>query len=207
MQSLANRKGGERVFLYDNGDGSCQNTDYDNAESIDAMSEHSSDYGVILPNSSTYSMNGHKRPFVFPNKGRRLNQTRKLPFTPDRRYDADDSNSSLASSIALDKIRWKSTHSIGYEDEYELRNSTAGNCNKSDDQISAYSLLCETSADIEGNRGAVGYNANFASIDADSNSEHEKDRNDTRLKVKKVSQAIQQNFGTFELKRFSDEGM
>jgi hypothetical protein len=113
----------------------------------------------------------------------------------DTGNDADiDSNcSSLASSIMFEKLRWKSVHSIGYENEYEFTSEV---------EDPAYEALLL--------KGSVGINKNFPPMDEDSDEDDKKLNDkleevlDARGQVEALSRDIRKNFGDFQLASFSD---
>jgi len=137
---------------------------------------------------------------------------------PGNDADVDSNCSSLTSSMmVLDNARWKSVHSIGYENEYEF-----DECYDEDEnelQLSAYSASyeeglnenrdddepCSTNAASK----SIGYYADFLAVDAESgetNEEGEKTWHilDTESEMKKLSKTIRHNFGDFQLSKFSD---
>uniref|UniRef100_A0A915CPD7 Uncharacterized protein n=1 Tax=Ditylenchus dipsaci TaxID=166011 RepID=A0A915CPD7_9BILA len=122
-------------------------TEYDNADSdgvysdsemindsqLEQTKERLDDLKQSLIASKSSKENQQFRSSPHPHKGHHLSANRAgiegsalSQITNNRRFDngseADiDSNcSSLASSMMFDKLRWKSVHSIGYENEYEF---------------------------------------------------------------------------------------
>uniref|UniRef100_A0A1I7WW08 Protein TSSC4 n=1 Tax=Heterorhabditis bacteriophora TaxID=37862 RepID=A0A1I7WW08_HETBA len=83
-------------------------TEYDNAESEAALSD-------------TESTNANGRLSRYREKRRR--KWRPCDGTD---ADAESQCSSTAGSIDLDPLRWKSVHSIGYENEYEMQSDNEG---------------------------------------------------------------------------------
>ncbi|VDO25298.1 unnamed protein product [Heligmosomoides polygyrus] len=83
-------------------------TEYDNAESEAALSD-------VETNANGRTSRSRDR------KRRRRWRSRK-----DNDGDSESQCSSLASSIELDPLRWKSVHSIGYENEYEMQSDNEG---------------------------------------------------------------------------------
>ncbi|KIH55695.1 hypothetical protein ANCDUO_14142 [Ancylostoma duodenale] len=83
-------------------------TEYDNAESEAALSD-------VEPNA-----NGRM--------SRSQEKRRKRRWRSQKGEDADTESqcSSAASSVDLDPLRWKSVHSIGYENEYEMQSDNEG---------------------------------------------------------------------------------
>ncbi|KAL6727003.1 hypothetical protein Aduo_008919 [Ancylostoma duodenale] len=83
-------------------------TEYDNAESEAALSD-------VEPNA-----NGRT--------SRSQEKRRKRRWRSQKGEDADTESqcSSAASSVDLDPLRWKSVHSIGYENEYEMQSDNEG---------------------------------------------------------------------------------
>ncbi|KHJ98937.1 hypothetical protein OESDEN_01083 [Oesophagostomum dentatum] len=81
-------------------------TEYDNAESEAALSD-------VEPNA---------------NSKRSQEKRRKRRWRSRKAVDADTESqcSSMASSVELDPLRWKSVHSIGYENEYEMQSDNEG---------------------------------------------------------------------------------
>ncbi|CAI2347971.1 unnamed protein product [Caenorhabditis sp. 36 PRJEB53466] len=87
-------------------------TEYDNAESDAAISD-------VESNANVSSRRSHSR------------QKRKWKDARRWHQDAADGDtesqcSSMTGSLDLDPIRWKSTHSIGYENEYEMQSDVEG---------------------------------------------------------------------------------
>lgn len=126
---------------------------------------------------------------------------RRLP-RPDAGNEADiDSNcSSLASSTMFDKLRWKSVHSIGYENEYEFASVDASDIEDKDipskivTEIPGYSKQEQNTS--------VGENTDFLPMDA-SDSDAELEQN-MRQEVEAISRDICRNFGEYQLASFSD---
>ncbi|KJH47820.1 hypothetical protein DICVIV_06112 [Dictyocaulus viviparus] len=83
-------------------------TEYDNAESDAALSD------------AEVNANGH----ILSSR----NSSRKRHYRPRNNDDVDSESqcSSLANSVELDPLRWKSVHSIGYENEYEMLSDSEG---------------------------------------------------------------------------------
>jgi len=102
----------------------------------------------------------------------------------------------------LDRRRWNSVHSIGYDNEYEF-------ASEADDDPSRNS----SSIDIGLNapvKQSVGANADFIAMDADEADEVDGPRRvdetilDARGQVTALSRDIQKNFGEYNLATFSD---
>ncbi|EYC43105.1 hypothetical protein Y032_0503g2640 [Ancylostoma ceylanicum] len=83
-------------------------TEYDNAESEAALSD-------VEPNANGRTSRSHEK-------------RRKRRWRSQKGEDADTESqcSSAASSVDLDPLRWKSVHSIGYENEYEMQSDNEG---------------------------------------------------------------------------------
>ncbi|CAJ0579113.1 unnamed protein product, partial [Mesorhabditis spiculigera] len=124
---------------------SAAHTEYDNAESERGLSDG---------DSRAPSRQSHRAP---------AKQKRKRWFSRSKKErdgcdaDMESQCSSMASSVELDPLRWKSVHSIGYENEYELQSDAEGFC------VAEMKAL---SRDIRRNFGEFEL-ANFEDIDAD----------------------------------------
>lgn len=88
----------------------------------------------------------------------------------------------------FDRLRWKSVHSIGYENEYEL-------VSEREDSTSV------AGAEDPFVQRSVGAGINFPPMDADSDVEAVPD---ARTQVEALSRDIRQNFGDYQLASFSD---
>lgn len=116
--------------------------------------------------------------------------------------DVDSNCSSLASSAMFDKLRWKSVHSIGYENEYELASEYDENMGDSRQSNLSAAVLPPP----ENFHGAVGNNTDFRAMDeedSDENGNVELDQNIQR-QVHKISHEIYTTFGNHNLASFSD---
>jgi hypothetical protein len=116
------------------------------------------------------------------------------PFDPGNEADIDSNCSSVASSTMLDKLRWKSVHSIGYENEYEFASDI-------DEQAVSSKLLPTVRREPE--TKSVGDDANFLPMDA-SDSENEEQPSTTKNEVTALTQDIYKSFGEYQLATFSD---
>jgi hypothetical protein len=124
--------------------------------------------------------------FETPNLGRQ-----RLKNHDGNDADIDSNCSSLASSTMFDKLRWKSVHSIGYENEYEFTSEV---------EDPTYESLLD---------GSVGAGKNFVPMDADSDDDDKyngklDDVLDARDQVVALSRDIQEKFGNYKLDNFSD---
>ncbi|KAH7731831.1 Protein ACY-3 [Aphelenchoides avenae] len=112
---------------------------------------------------------------------------RRLRHDNGNDADVDSICSSLASSVMFDRLRWKSVHSIGYENEYEL-------VSEREDSTSV------AGAEEPFVKRSVGAGINFPPMDADSDVEVA----EARTQVEALSRDIRQNFGDYQLASFSD---
>jgi hypothetical protein len=119
----------------------------------------------------------------------------RQPYDNGNEADVDSNCSSVASSTMLDKLRWKSIHSIGYENEYEF----ASDC---DEQQAVNSKLLPALR-REPKTKSVGDDANFIPMDA-SDSESEHHQATIQNEVTALTQDIYKNFGEYQLSTFSD---
>ncbi|CAD5215976.1 unnamed protein product [Bursaphelenchus okinawaensis] len=166
-------------------------TEYDNADSEAAFSDTEF-------MESRRSLNNPKegRPSRLAALARSLGR-RKRPIDIEDDGDIDSNCSSLRGSTTFyDGLRWKSVHSIGYENEYEFVSET--------DVSNADSKLSGLSSRESVARGAVGINLNCKAMDDDEDSEDEVMDAETAKEVQQISQDIRRNFGDFELSTFSD---
>jgi hypothetical protein len=173
------------------------NTEYDNADSDGACSDsemltHSrlEKLKQALKNVGGGKENDRNRRFKLDEVNTSaMNRRRRL----DNGNEADvDSNcSSLASSMMFDRLKWKSVHSIGYENEYEL--------------VSEMEDSSIGGAEEPFLGDSVGANTNFAAMDADSEVElknHEEHL--PIIELSKISEDIRKKFGDYQLASFSD---
>ncbi|CAO4370217.1 unnamed protein product [Caenorhabditis nigoni] len=121
-------------------------TEYDNAESDAVISDVESN-----ANSVSHSRNSKSR-----QKQRRWKDARRW-HRDAADGDTESQCSSMTGSIDLDPIRWKSTHSIGYENEYEMQSDVEG---------LALEEMAALSRDIRNNFGDFQL-ASFDDIDQD----------------------------------------
>uniref|UniRef100_A0AC34FBQ6 Guanylate cyclase domain-containing protein n=1 Tax=Panagrolaimus sp. ES5 TaxID=591445 RepID=A0AC34FBQ6_9BILA len=173
-------------------------TEYDNAESEGACSD---------PEMVTSSRLEELKHVLrgFSNKGKVKEEKRKQsserffqrkfnkPYDPGNEADIDSNCSSVASSTMLDKLRWKSVHSIGYENEYEFASDI-------DEQAVKLNL---PALHRKPKTKSVGDDANFLAMDA-SDSENEPQLTSTKNEVTAITQDIYKNFGEYQLSTFSD---
>ncbi|CAJ0941037.1 unnamed protein product, partial [Mesorhabditis belari] len=124
---------------------STAHTEYDNAESERGLSDCE---------SRAPSRQSRRTPAKQKRK-RWFSKTKKEKDGCDA--DMESQCSSMASSLELDPLRWKSVHSIGYENEYELQSEVEGLCVEE---------MRALSRDIRKNFGDYEL-ANFEDIDAD----------------------------------------
>jgi class 3 adenylate cyclase len=174
-------------------------TEYDNAESEGACSDPE-----MATSSRLEELKHVLRGFSNrekPNEDKRKQSTERFfqrrfnrPYDPGNEADIDSNCSSVASSTMLDKIRWKSVHSIGYENEYEYASDI--------DEHSVSSKLLP-SACREPKTKSVGDDTNFLPMDA-SDSENEIQPTVTQNEVTALTQDIYKNFGEYQLATFSD---
>lgn len=175
-------------------------TEYDNAESEAAFSD-----SEFLPAAagSVRESAGRRRPRQsrLSQLMRSLDRRRRGAASggPDADNDADiDSNcSSVASSMLFGDVRWKSVHSIGYENEYEFVGSEP-------EEGAAGSRQSVQKPAAE--RGAVGLGLDCRAMDAESDEEEEPRGSgqaaEAARQVQELSQDIRRNFGDFQLASF-----
>ncbi|CAD5221945.1 unnamed protein product [Bursaphelenchus xylophilus] len=163
-------------------------TEYDNADSETAFSDNEF-------MESRRSLNDSKtgRTSRLAAMARSLGR-RKKPVDIENDADIDSNCSSLRGSTMFDGLRWKSVHSIGYENEYEFVSET--------DISNAGSKLSGIS-NQPAVRGAVGIDINCKAMDDDESEDDVIDQN-TAKEVLQIAQDIRRNFGDFELSTFSD---
>jgi hypothetical protein len=185
-------------------------TEYDNAESEAALSD-----SEMMGNSRLGEL---KRALRVGNRGSAIaldNRRHKRSRLSELAYqlsglsrkkrlldngneaDVDSNCSSLATSQIFDKLKWKSVHSIGYDNEYEFASEgdeNTGNSNQS-------GLSCAMLPPPEGFSGPVGNNSNFRAMDADDSDENgnEEFDQDVRRQVQQITQDICRNFGEYDL--------
>ena len=123
------------------------------------------------------------------NTERFLNRRLPRPIDAGNEADIDSNCSSLASSTMFDKLRWKSVHSIGYDNEYEFASDV--------EERLLPPILPEKKE-----KTAVGADSDFLPMDA-SDSEAELEQN-MRQEVEAISRDICRNFGEYKLASFSD---
>lgn len=124
------------------------------------------------------------------NTERFLNRRMPRPIDAGNEADIDSNCSSLASSTMFDKLRWKSVHSIGYDNEYEFASDVEER------------LLPPILPEKQKEKPAVGEDADFLPMDA-SDSEAELEQS-MRQEVEAISRDICRNFGEYKLASFSD---
>ncbi|KAE9554247.1 hypothetical protein FO519_002546 [Halicephalobus sp. NKZ332] len=173
-------------------------TEYDNAESEGACSD-----SEIVTSSRLEELKSVLRGFgnnskknSDEEKGSRkntekfLNRRMAKPIDAGNEADIDSNCSSLASSTMFDKLRWKSVHSIGYENEYEFASDVEER------------LLPPIVPVNPKEKSSVGADSDFLPMDA-SGSEAELEQN-MRQEVEAISRDIYKNFGEYKLASFSD---
>lgn len=124
-------------------------------------------------------------------------------FANGNEADIDSNCSSITASRAcLDRIRWKSVHSIGYDNEYEFNNYSSEA--ESASGLSRASSTALSLNDPMANSGAfVPKNRNFLAID-DVTEEAVCEQQLTRGQVYAIARDIRKNFGDYQLASFSD---
>lgn len=115
--------------------------------------------------------------------------------------DMESNCSSLASSALFENLRWKSVHSIGYDNEYEFASEVDDNRG-----LSRLSGMSSTALPPPENfHRPVGTNANFKPMDEDGDSDENGNMDfdqDVRQQVQQISRDICKEFG--QLSSFSD---
>jgi hypothetical protein len=193
------------------------NTEYDNAESESALSdcEMVSDSRLKeLKRALRFGSNNNSAALALENRRHKRSRLSELAhqlsggFGRKKRLldngneaDVDSNCSSLASSALFENLRWKSVHSIGYENEYEFASEVDDNRG-----ISRLSGMSSTALPPPENfHGPVGTNANFKPMDEDGDSDENGNLDfdhDVRQQVQKISRDICKEFG--KLSSFSD---
>jgi hypothetical protein len=196
---------------------SAGHTDYDNAESEGALSDSEMISNARLEdlkhalkvssnNNSALALDNrrHKRSrlseLAYQLGG--FGSRKKRLLENGNEADIDSNCSSLASSAMFDKLRWKSVHSIGYENEYEFASEPdedTGNSRQSE-------LSMEPLPMPENFHGAVGNNVDFRAMDAEDSDENgnvgPSVRQQLNMELQQITRDICKNFG--ELTSFSD---
>lgn len=197
--------------------GSACNTEYDNAEESDGalsdsemisksrIDELKRALRVGATNNSAMALENRR------NRRSRLSELayqlsglgRKRRFLDNgNEADMESNCSSLASSTLFDKLRWKSIHSIGYENEYEFASETDDNRYAS--RLSGFSeTILPPPEEFQGAVGAVGSNTNFRAMDEEGDSDDENGnfkfdqavRQQVQLDLAKISRDICKEFG------------
>jgi hypothetical protein len=175
-------------------------TEYDNAGSEGACSDPEMVTSTKLVELK-HALRGYKNREKFQDDKKKgsvekfFQRKFRRPYDNGNEADVDSNCSSVASSTMLDKLRWKSIHSIGYENEYEF----ASDC---DEQQAVNSKLLPALR-REPKTKSVGDDANFIPMDA-SDSESEHLPTTILSEVTALTQDIYKNFGEYQLSTFSD---
>uniref|UniRef100_A0A914Z1K6 adenylate cyclase n=1 Tax=Panagrolaimus superbus TaxID=310955 RepID=A0A914Z1K6_9BILA len=174
-------------------------TEYDNAESEGACSDPevvtSSRLEELKHVLRGFSSRGNANEEKRKQTSERFFQRKyNRPYDAGNEADIDSNCSSVASSTILDKLRWKSVHSIGYENEYEFA---------SDIEENIVNINMLPALRCKPKTKSVGDDANFLPMDA-SDSENENQLTTTQNEVTALTQDIYKNFGEYQLSTFSD---
>uniref|UniRef100_A0A7E4WD33 adenylate cyclase n=1 Tax=Panagrellus redivivus TaxID=6233 RepID=A0A7E4WD33_PANRE len=190
-------------------------TEYDNAESDGALSD-----SEMVTSSRLEELKHVLRGFSKTrqeqaaerrrqNTERFMNRRMNRPADTGNDADIDSNCSSLASSTMFDKIRWKSVHSIGYENEYEFASDIDEHKHfasaASDPPPPAPTSSAESQPGPSGFSG-IGDNSDFLPMDA-SDPEDQSPATAPANPIDQVhalSRDIIKNFGEYQLASFSD---
>lgn len=119
-------------------------------------------------------------------------------YDPGNDADIDSNCSTTTSSTILDKLRWKSVHSIGYENEYEFASDI------DEQEVTLKLLKSPTQLSKTANTNSVGADEDFLHMDASDPETEKRDFPSTQNQVEALTQDIYKSFGEYQLSTFSD---